>query len=126
MNPGAFTRTDQIDADVGARISAPRREQRMSQSKLGDKLGVTFQQVQKYEGGVNRISASALVLIAEALRCRLSDLLAVEELSPRIDWSRFHNDDAYAALEAFAAIDNPRVRRAVLDLVRTLSGTRRR
>jgi transcriptional regulator with XRE-family HTH domain len=118
-----FERTEQLDREVGARVRARRRELRMSQSKLGDQLGVTFQQVQKYERGVNRISASSLVLIAEALQCRPTDLLGVDEGRPKIDWSKFHDNEANAALEAFAAIDNPRIRRSVLELIRTLSDT---
>ncbi len=114
-------RTEQLDREVGARVRARRRELRMSQTKLGDKLGVTFQQVQKYERGVNRISASALVLIAEALQCRPADLLGVEESRAKIDWSKFHDNEANAALEAFAAIDSPRIRKSVLELIRTLS-----
>ena len=54
------TRTEQIDIELGARVRARRRELRMSQTKLGDRLGVTFQQVQKYERGANRIGASRL------------------------------------------------------------------
>jgi transcriptional regulator with XRE-family HTH domain len=125
MNTLAFERADQIDTEVGARVRARRRELRMSQSKLGDKLGVTFQQVQKYERGANRISASSLVLIAEALHCRPTDLLGVDDGRPTIDWSKFHDNEANAALEAFAAIDSPRIRRSVLELIRTLSDAER-
>ena len=115
-------RTEQLDREVGARVRARRRELRLSQTKLGDTLGVTFQQVQKYERGVNRISASALVLLSEALQCRPGDLLGVEEDRAKIDWSKFHDNEANAALEAFAAIGSPRIRKAVLELIRTLSG----
>jgi transcriptional regulator with XRE-family HTH domain len=114
-------RTEQLDQEVGARVRARRRELRMSQTKLGDRLGVTFQQVQKYERGVNRISASALVVIAEALQCTPQDLLGVTDTSAKVDWSKFHDNEANAALEAFAAIDNSRVRKAVLELIRSLA-----
>lgn len=56
-----------IDREIGARIKAARREQRMSQEKLAEALGVQHQQVQKYESGSNRVAASTLLLIAEAL-----------------------------------------------------------
>lgn len=117
-------RTEQLDREVGARVRARRRELRMSQTRLGDKLGVTFQQIQKYERGVNRISASALVLVAEALQCRATDLLGVEDGKAKIDWSKFHDNEANAALQAFASIRSPRVRRAVLELMRTLDEDR--
>ena len=55
------------DTELGKRIRLRRDEQHMSQSELGDKLGVSFQQVQKYEKGVNRVGASRLQQIATAL-----------------------------------------------------------
>src|SRR5580698_8757948 len=57
-----------IDLHVGARIRLRRRMQGVSQEKLADALGLTFQQVQKYERGANRVSASKLYEIAAALR----------------------------------------------------------
>ncbi len=116
------SRAEVIDAEVGARVRARRRELRMSQSKLGDRLGVTFQQVQKYERGSNRISASSLVLIAEALQCRPADLLGADDGAQAVDWTRFHANDVHAALDAFTAIKSPKLRRSVLELIRTLGG----
>src|SRR5216683_3991071 len=58
---------DARDMDVGRRIRAQRLVCRMSQTELADRLGVTFQQVQKYEKGVNRVGAGRLEQIAEAL-----------------------------------------------------------
>jgi transcriptional regulator with XRE-family HTH domain len=63
----AFTIPDSIDVHVGARIRDRRRELRLSQSDLAKALGLTFQQVQKYERGRNRVSASKLWYIAKAL-----------------------------------------------------------
>lgn len=57
---------DQVDAHVGDRIRTRRRELTQSQDALAELIGVSFQQVQKYEGGKNRVSASALVKIAGA------------------------------------------------------------
>lgn len=56
-----------VDIHVGRRISARRRELKLSQSELGQHLGVTFQQLQKYESGANRVSASKLHMIADRL-----------------------------------------------------------
>jgi transcriptional regulator with XRE-family HTH domain len=66
---------DPIDVAVGARIRARRQALRMSQVTLAEHLGVSFQQVQKYERGANRISASMLVKTAWALDCTGSVLL---------------------------------------------------
>src|SRR5436309_9513040 len=60
-------RADSRDAEVGRRVRSRRLECRFSQTELADRIGVTFQQVQKYEKGVNRIGAGRLQRISEAL-----------------------------------------------------------
>lgn len=71
------TRTSPNDLDVaiGAAIRLRRRHLKISQEMLAERCGVTFQQVQKYENGANRVSFSRLVQIAHALGLRLSDLV---------------------------------------------------
>ena len=66
---------DAIDASIGLRLRSWRRWRRITQHKLGQAIGVSTQQVQKYESGVNRISASMLVRVAQALDCRVGDLM---------------------------------------------------
>lgn len=56
-----------VDVEVGKKIRVQRTMRKMSQTELGNRIGVTFQQVQKYERGSNRVSASKLVEIASAL-----------------------------------------------------------
>jgi transcriptional regulator with XRE-family HTH domain len=63
----AGKRPNQIDVAVGQRIRAFRKEANLSQTELADQIGVTFQQVQKYENGVNRVGAGRLTQIASAL-----------------------------------------------------------
>ena len=63
---------DPVDIHVGARVRLRRTLLGMSQEKLGKALGLTFQQVQKYESGANRVSASRLLLIAETLGVPIS------------------------------------------------------
>src|SRR6266508_6549705 len=63
---------DARDVDVGRRIRAQRLVCRMSQTELANALGVTFQQVQKYEKGVNRVGAGRLAKIADTLRVPIS------------------------------------------------------
>src|SRR5580692_5640683 len=58
---------DPVDVEVGRRIRIQRMTRGMSQTELGEKIGVTFQQVQKYEKGVNRVGASRLTRIAKVL-----------------------------------------------------------
>jgi transcriptional regulator with XRE-family HTH domain len=65
-------RADLRDAEVGRRIRSRRLEQRLSQTELATQIGVTFQQVQKYEKGVNRVGAGRLQRISEALEVPIS------------------------------------------------------
>lgn len=65
-------RADSRDAEVGRRVRSRRLECRLSQTELADRIGVTFQQVQKYEKGVNRIGAGRLERISEALEVPIS------------------------------------------------------
>ena len=68
---------DGLDVALGAAVRLRRRTLAMSQEMLADKCGVSFQQIQKYENGSNRISFSRLVQIAAALNCRVNDLVGV-------------------------------------------------
>jgi transcriptional regulator with XRE-family HTH domain len=65
-------RPELVDIHVGSRVRSRRAQAGMSQEKLGDHLGITFQQIQKYEKGVNRVSASRLQQIARVLTVPVS------------------------------------------------------
>ncbi len=65
-----------VDMLVGSRIRLLRKRRKMSQAELGKALGVTFQQVQKYENGKNRVGASRLHLVATALDVPVSEFFA--------------------------------------------------
>lgn len=67
---------NEVDVTVGMNVRRIRNTIDMSQETLGAKLGLTFQQVQKYEKGTNRISASKLVAISHALGCSIDQLFA--------------------------------------------------
>jgi len=70
---------DHIDVEVGQRIRIQRNALGLSQTELADHLGVTFQQVQKYEKGVNRVGAGRLTKIAKVLRLPVTNLLGVHD-----------------------------------------------
>lgn len=78
MNPKA---PHPIDIQVGHNVRMRRNQIGMSQETLGEKVGITFQQVQKYEKGTNRISASRLVEISRALGVKPAALLPDDEVS---------------------------------------------
>jgi len=119
-----------IDSRLGQRVRARRLEIGMSQERLADLLGVTFQQVQKYERGVNRIAASRLFAIADALDmpvARFFEGLAGGRVSGVAEERRKdHIEDALATPEGaqlmslFASIKSVKVRRRVIELVRAL------
>ena len=71
---GTTRSTGPIDKYFGDRIRARRVMLKMSQVELGEKLGVSFQQIQKYEKGVNRVSAARLFAICKALNVSLSSM----------------------------------------------------
>ena len=118
-----------IDRKIGQRVRSRRLEIGMSQERLAELLGITFQQVQKYEKGVNRIAASRLFDIASALQQPVARFY--EGLSARsagaAETRQNTVDDALATPEGaqlmsvFASIRSQRVRRKVLELVRTLA-----
>jgi len=118
-----------IDRKIGQRVRSRRLEIGMSQERLAELLGVTFQQVQKYEKGVNRIAASRLHDIAQALEMPVARFF--EGVGGRgagvAESSKDYIDDALATPEGiqlmtlFASIKSARVRRRVVELVKALS-----
>jgi len=118
-----------IDRKLGQRVRSRRLEVGMSQERLAELLGVTFQQVQKYEKGVNRIAASRLYDISAALEMPVSRFF--EGLTGRgaagvAESAKDYVDDALATPEGsqlmalFATIKSVKVRRRVIELVRAL------
>jgi transcriptional regulator with XRE-family HTH domain len=123
-----------VDLHVGARIRLRRRMQGVSQEKLADALGLTFQQVQKYERGANRVSASKLYEIASALRSPVSyffdglaDPAAEESMAARpSEESTVHGflmtAEGLELAKLFPRVTRGPVRRRVLDLLRAIVG----
>jgi transcriptional regulator with XRE-family HTH domain len=123
---------DPIDVAVGARIRIRRKEIGMSQQTLAQHLGVTFQQVQKYERGANRISASMLVRTARALDCPGGFLLGApnsqapsppaqeDALQAELN-SLLASAGAVELLRAFALVPPGEARAAVIAIVRGLA-----
>lgn len=115
-----------LDVALGSRIRLRRRELGLSQEQLARQVGITFQQVQKYEHGTNRVSFSRLVEIAQALHCGVMDIVGdldksrVSSMFSR-HVSRLNEPGAAELLEAYAAIQSPRHRRAILNLAKQLA-----
>jgi transcriptional regulator with XRE-family HTH domain len=121
-----------IDKHVGSRVRMRRMMLAMSQEKLGAALGLTFQQVQKYEKGTNRIGASRLQQISLILEVPVSfffegaptDRPAVsgEAPSPTYVTDFLATTDGLTLVKAFMRIPNPRLRRRIVDLVEEMAG----
>jgi transcriptional regulator with XRE-family HTH domain len=111
-----------LDVALGLRVRELRRSLGISQATLGDAVGLTFQQIQKYERGSNRISFSRLVEIAHALGCRAEDLIGdlddASQPSPLIrqDTGDLRARGAPDLLRAYATVPRP-IKRAILKLV---------
>jgi transcriptional regulator with XRE-family HTH domain len=117
-----------LDVAMGQRIRERRRSLGMSQGDLARALGITFQQVQKYERGANRVSFSRLMQVVDALNCHLTDLtegLDPERPSRDIDQVRrlIAEDGAYELLEAYAALRSKPLQRALLQHAKVLAGS---
>lgn len=111
------SRTAYVDAHVGNQIRKRRILMGFSQTRLGDSLGLSFQQVQKYERGIDRISVGRLVQMAEVLEVPITYFF--EELSPGLDVVAEGRapEDGLAAAESAMAGD-PMAKRETLELVR--------
>lgn len=111
------------DFAIGERIKAYRLNAGMSQSDLGASVGITFQQIQKYEKGKNRVSGSRLLGIAKALNTTPADLLGaggMEAAEPEA-FKLLASEDGAKLAKAFACIKSASHRAAVVDLARTLA-----
>ncbi|MCP1744344.1 transcriptional regulator with XRE-family HTH domain [Bradyrhizobium japonicum] len=114
---------DERDVRIGQRLRTRRMELKISQQELGQVLGVSFQQIQKYEKGVNRVGAARLVQLAEALDTNTGYFIG------ELEKGRGHESEfgefmatreGVAIIEAMMTIDEERVRRLVIDIARAL------
>lgn len=125
---------DPIDVHVGSRVRLRRMLIGMSQEKLGEALNLTFQQIQKYEKGANRIGSSRLYKISQLLGVSVQfffDDMPVEAAGESAGFSE--NDSTPMIMDfvstpegvqlnrSFSRIDNADVRRRIVDLVKSLA-----
>jgi len=127
-------RANPVDVHVGSRVRLRRMLLGMSQEKLGEHLGLTFQQIQKYEKGINRIGASRLFDLSKVLSVPVQFFYEELPVSGGAGGSGFAEQPEHYAVEflasreglelnkAFARITDPRVRRSIVELVRSFAG----
>jgi transcriptional regulator with XRE-family HTH domain len=120
-----------IDRHVAARIRMQRKVRGFSQTELGKSLGVSYRQVQKYEKGVNRVSASRLQRIANVLKVAPdfffdgASAKAVNDVSKEITFIRrfISSRDGIALAKAFTSISGAKMRRGIVALVEQITAT---
>jgi len=124
---------DPVDKYVGSRIRMRRIMLGMSQEKLGDALGLTFQQIQKYEKGTNRVGASRIQQISEILQVPVSFLFEggptglaspdgfSEGASPSYISDFLATSEGLALTRAFTRIADTKLRRSIVDLVEQIA-----
>ncbi len=120
---GGERRPNPVDIHVGTRVRLRRKQLGVSQERLAEALGLTFQQVQKYERGANRISASMLQRIARHLGVPMSELLGEAQGSQasNVDWSLMAEPQAVEIARAFSSIKSSRLRAKVRALILEIS-----
>ena len=117
-------RAAQLELAIGARLRTRRRQLGLSQSDLAETLGVSFQQVQKYERGANRVAASTLLAAAQALSTSVGWLLGEDHTDREDDDDVFRalaRPGALEILQAFNSIPSAQTRAALLALAREMA-----
>jgi transcriptional regulator with XRE-family HTH domain len=120
----ATRKSGPLDAMVGARICMFRVNRGISQAMLAERIGVTFQQVQKYERGANRVGASRLAQIASVLGVSVGELFESSQPGSAGLNSPVHllvKPGALRVLKAYARVASPRVRLCVAKLVESIA-----
>jgi transcriptional regulator with XRE-family HTH domain len=120
----ATTKSAALDAMVGARIRMLRANRGISQTALAARIGVTFQQVQKYERGAGRVGASRLARIASALDVSVGEFFEPSQAGPpgvRSPAYLLAEPDFRRILEAYARMPSPRLRACIAQLVETIA-----
>ncbi|HEX2655289.1 MAG TPA: helix-turn-helix transcriptional regulator [Xanthobacteraceae bacterium] len=120
---------DPRDAEIGKRIRALRLERGLSQTELGNMLGITFQQIQKYEKGANRVAAGRLQRISEVLEVPITFFYAsttvdTPEAGPDtvdVGLGFLETAGAVRLVRAFSRINDPAMRRALVELTERIA-----
>ena len=123
----SLAQANTVDTYVGQRIRDKRNERGMSQTEVANALGVTFQQVQKYERGTNRVGASRLFDLSRILSVPVQYFFEGLNNQPtpieKEDDNVIHlmKPDTVELVEAYYKVENPQVRRQILSTIRSIS-----
>ena len=126
-----------LDREVAARVRAQRLASGLTQTELGKRIGVTFQQIQKYENGSNRLTAGKLIILSEILGVPVEQFLSgntaaqkqqpapsLPSLAPEQTGSaRSVHREVLELVRGFARIEDPRTRKHILGLIKHLGAS---
>ena len=125
---------DDLDRALGNAIRLRRRSLNLTQEQLASACGISFQQVQKYERGANRIGASRLHDLSRVLDVPVSFFFEgvplptdkiggfAEDASPEYVQATLSTSDGLALVKAFSQVKNPKLRRRIVDLIEEMAG----
>jgi transcriptional regulator with XRE-family HTH domain len=123
---------DRVDIEVGQRIKIQRLSAGLSQTKLGESVGVTFQQVQKYEKGANRVGIGRLTRIARVLNVSVNSFFEGQDTIDRVaqtgaesPLSLLTQPLAFRLLQAYSTLADGEMRRSIVELVERLAVRKR-
>ncbi len=128
----------EVDVHVGRKLRSRRTILGMSQEEIGEAVGITFQQVQKYERGLNRIGSSRLYEFARILgvsvsyffedlengKSKLSEVTGLAENQHGFEYEKIDNKEILSFVRAYYGITDPMVRKKILALVKTLANVK--
>jgi transcriptional regulator with XRE-family HTH domain len=124
MTKSGKTTPDPIDINVGAMLFSLRCSRKMSQQQLGMRLGISFQQIQKYEKGTNRMAASTLYKASRVLDVSVIEFFAgLEGASPESQRARFSKEEL-ELLRVFCQINHKEWRQCTLAIIKTIARSR--
>jgi transcriptional regulator with XRE-family HTH domain len=119
---------DAVDKLVGRNIRVFRLAKRLSQTDLAQQLGVTFQQVQKYEKGTNRVGSGRLLKISSILGRKITDFFEgsdrLHDAPRRSVFDQLAEPQSFRLVQAFSEIDEPNIRRTLVRLVEKIAARR--
>ena len=116
---------DAVDKLVGRNIRVFRLAKGLSQTALADALGVTFQQVQKYEKGINRVGSGRLLKMSTILGVKITEFFEgtdrPHDTARRTIFDQLAQPEAFRLVQAFSGIDRPNIRRTLVRLIEQIA-----
>lgn len=115
-----YTDNDNQGVLIGQKLKTRRKLMKLTQKQLADAVGVTFQQIQKYEAGINKISLQLLIKFCKILYCNINYFLDEPSLSDVSVIPSIQNNMEEDLLLAFRNIKNIKIKNAILELIKQL------